>query len=109
MTEEASQQGEPWHLDKRVPVALILAIGLQTSAGIWWAATQTARVDEIARLQVIQDRRIDAVERSSNLAAVSSGRTEQEILGLRESMTRIERTQEQTNALLRRYLEGRRP
>ncbi len=28
-----------WHLDKRIPIALIMTIVLQTGAAIWWAAT----------------------------------------------------------------------
>lgn len=35
---------ETWHLNKRVPVALILAIFVQTMAGVWWLATLSSRV-----------------------------------------------------------------
>ncbi len=34
--------GEQWHLDKRVPVALIAALLMQTALGVWWAATMDA-------------------------------------------------------------------
>lgn len=40
---------EPWHLDKRVPIALILAIVLQTGGFIWWAAGLSHRVDQHTR------------------------------------------------------------
>lgn len=40
---------EPWHLDKRVPVALILAILLQTGSALWWAATVNARVERLEK------------------------------------------------------------
>ena len=33
-----------WHLDKRVPLALILAISLQSAGMIWWAAQLDGRV-----------------------------------------------------------------
>ena len=36
--------GEPWHLDKRVPLALILTIVLQTAGVVWWAAGIAAQV-----------------------------------------------------------------
>ncbi len=36
-----------WHLDKRVPIAMIVAIMVQTGGGIWWAATVNARVNAI--------------------------------------------------------------
>lgn len=35
----------PWQLDKRVPLALILAILAQTAGGVWFAAKQDARVE----------------------------------------------------------------
>jgi len=34
-----------WHLDKRVPVALILTIIIQTVGAVWWAASLSSRVD----------------------------------------------------------------
>jgi len=36
-----------WHLDKRVPIALILTIFIQTVGIVWWAATVTSRVDRL--------------------------------------------------------------
>lgn len=36
---------EPWHLDKRVPIALILTLAVQTGGMVWWAASISARVD----------------------------------------------------------------
>jgi hypothetical protein len=38
-----------WHLDKRVPVALIFTIFIQTSAIVWWAAGINARVEQLER------------------------------------------------------------
>jgi peptidoglycan hydrolase CwlO-like protein len=35
---------EQWHLDKRVPIALIVTLCLQTSAAIWWAASINERM-----------------------------------------------------------------
>ena len=40
---------EPWHLDRRVPIALIVTIIVQTAALGWWAATLTGRVDVLER------------------------------------------------------------
>ena len=33
-----------WHLDKRVPIALILAILVQSFGAVWWAASFERRV-----------------------------------------------------------------
>lgn len=35
---------EPWHVDKRIPIALIAAILVQTGGALWWAAKVDARV-----------------------------------------------------------------
>ncbi len=41
--------GEPendkaWHLDRRVPLALIFAILVQTAGAFWWASSISSRV-----------------------------------------------------------------
>jgi hypothetical protein len=36
--------GQGWHLDKRVPIALILALAIQVMAGVWAAATLSATI-----------------------------------------------------------------
>lgn len=33
-----------WHLDKKVPIALIIAILVQTGTGVWWASSINSRV-----------------------------------------------------------------
>ena len=42
------EQREPWHLDKRVPVALIISLATQAAAMVWWGSQITARVDQHA-------------------------------------------------------------
>jgi hypothetical protein len=37
----SEERQEAWHLDKRVPIALIAAIVMQTMGAIWWAASVT--------------------------------------------------------------------
>lgn len=54
-----------WHLDKRVPIALLVAIILQTSGAIWWAATIQGRVDrldEIVGVRATDGDRLIALE-----------------------------------------------
>ncbi len=49
MTTPSRQGDTHWHLDKRVPVALLLAIVIQTVGAVWWAASLSARVDALER------------------------------------------------------------
>lgn len=36
-----------WHFDKRIPIALIFALGVQTATIVWWAATVSARIERL--------------------------------------------------------------
>lgn len=38
-----------WHLDKRVPIALIFTIVIQTAGLVWWASSLTERVNTLER------------------------------------------------------------
>ena len=59
--EKPQEDRDGWHLDKRVPVAMIVAIVGQFAGFIWWAATTDARLIDHAR-------RIDRMEISSTEA-----------------------------------------
>lgn len=51
-----------WSLDKRVPVALILTMGLQLGGIVWWARGVTSVQEQAAQHNGEQDRRINAIE-----------------------------------------------
>ena len=54
-----------WHLDKKVPLALIIAIVIQTGTFIWWASSLTERVGVLERTAVStapQSERLTRVE-----------------------------------------------
>jgi len=40
-----------WHLDKRIPVAIIATLLVQTAGIVWWASNLNARV-ELLEMQV---------------------------------------------------------
>lgn len=44
-----ARDDDSWHLDKRVPIALIATIIVQTGTIIWWAATTSARVEHLEK------------------------------------------------------------
>jgi cell division protein FtsB len=54
-----AEKTEPWHLDKRVPLALIFAILLQTLTLGWWAATIQQRVHVLEIDRDSQQSRLD--------------------------------------------------
>lgn len=40
---------EHWTVDKKIPVALLVALSLQFAGAIWWGATTSARIDQLER------------------------------------------------------------
>jgi hypothetical protein len=49
MMEQQIEQPAAWHLDKRVPIALIATLAIQTAGMVWWAASITGRVDGLSQ------------------------------------------------------------
>lgn len=63
-----------WHLDKKVPIAMILAIILQTGGMVWWAASAQERLNALERkaeASAPQAERLARVE--TKLEAVQDG------------------------------------
>jgi len=62
-----------WHLDKRVPLALIILILVQTGSAIWWAAAVSGSISAIEKrvdfLDEVNRRQYDlmSADRSANL------------------------------------------
>ena len=43
-----------WHLDRKVPIAFLIALIIQTGALVWWAATTESRIEHIEQVAVKQ-------------------------------------------------------
>ena len=99
---------EQWHLDKRVPIARIVTIIVQTVGGggaiVWWAAGMSQRVGQIERQME------NAAARSQNVDnLVASQATQIAVLVERieaqnERVVNLTAQVAQTNDLLREYL-----
>jgi len=46
-----------WHLDRRVPIGIIVTIALQVAVGIWGASKLDSRVERLEQGQVAQRER----------------------------------------------------
>lgn len=68
--ESTNFTSRQWHLDRRVPLALIIAIVLQTGSFIWWAARTDARVDA---LEISNNRSSPQIERIVRLETKMDG------------------------------------
>lgn len=52
-----------WHLDRRVPISLILAIAIQTGSILWWAASVSARLDNLEQKTAVVGPQSDRLTR----------------------------------------------
>jgi hypothetical protein len=48
-------QDNHWSLDRRVPIAVIMAIVAQAAAGVWMFATQSAKIDQLIQTDIKHD------------------------------------------------------
>jgi hypothetical protein len=63
-----------WYLDKRVPLALILTIVIQTADLVWWASNLTERVNSLERTREATAPQADRLTRVEvRLESVQSG------------------------------------
>jgi hypothetical protein len=84
-------QPEAWHLDKKVPIALIITLVLQAAAFIWWAASQSALINLHERRLDTAERRIDSGDGRSQVLSEKIVRIEANTESIVSSINRIER------------------
>ena len=89
---------EPWHFDKKVPIALIVTIVVQTVAVVWWASGIHHRVATVEAMQLVLASRTTSIEAASRT----------EVSALRaELQSRNERTLEGQRGLSEQIIEQR--
>jgi Tfp pilus assembly protein PilO len=90
-----------WHLDKRIPLALIFTLFVQTIGMVWYISGLVHRLDTAVDVNARQDIRLTAVEASSNAQAVANATMGTQITSIRESLVEMKSAQAETNRLLR--------
>lgn len=86
MSESKSLLPDGWHLDKRIPIALILAVLMQGLAAAWYAATLSSRVDAIDRRTANLEARDDQDRSASRDLARDIGEIKAQLKILLERM-----------------------
>lgn len=84
--QDPMTQDRHWHLDRRVPIALMLSIAFQTGIFIWWAAQLSERVNTLER---------GAISSAPNSDRIT--RMEVRLEGIGQTVQRIERLIELKN------------
>ena len=76
MATEKDPAASSWHFDKRIPLALIATIILQTGAAIWWASAVNSYIDADKASTLAIAERVSAVERDNSAVATRITRLE---------------------------------
>ena len=87
---------EPWHLDKRVPVALIITLLLQSALAVWWASSLSADVSTLQSRQDKQESMIENMRTTAGAQAVQLGRIEENTRATAAAVERLLRQLEGT-------------
>lgn len=80
---------QSWHLDKRVPIALILAIGMQTFMGVWFLSALDQRVLSLEQTRTSQNTLPDRVTKLEVLVEL-----------IPKALDRIEERQEENRRIV---------
>jgi hypothetical protein len=85
-----------WHLDKRIPVALIVTLLAYGGIGLWWAAGMEARVlNQGTRIDRLEHAALEGI-RGQSLMNERLARIEERSNAQVEILQRIERTLSRT-------------
>lgn len=101
MTQIPDPANGAWHLDKRIPLAMIGAILIQTAAFGFWIGQLSYSLDSAIETNRRQDARLEAQEAAVNTQAVTAATTAAQLNAVRESLIEVKAAQAETLRLLR--------
>jgi predicted hotdog family 3-hydroxylacyl-ACP dehydratase len=82
---------EAWHLDKRVPLALILTLAAQTLGVGWWAATlQAEQMTQRIQIEELRQARAVSVSEERRIAEALA-RLDERLRAQTEILQRLDR------------------
>lgn len=82
---------EAWHLDRKVPLTIVVTVLSAIATGLWFAAIASHRLDTLERSDALNTVRMDAASSSQIL--------------VRERLSRIEQLEADNQDMLKRVLE----
>lgn len=98
---------EDWHLDRKVPISLIIALAIQTGTAIWWASGMEHRVasteGSVVRLKVEHDKiQSDVGDQSKAIAVLV-----EQLTSTNKSLEQLRMDVRDTNEMLRDLLSAK--
>lgn len=105
MADDGQQPGGGWHLDKRVPLAIIVSILAQTGGIIWWASAIDRRVTELelTKTEIAAEMSARNIVNARQDQAIV--RLETQFLGIGDNMRALADAIKEVNAKLDRLVE----
>ena len=97
-----------WHLDKKVPISIIVMIFMQFAGFVWWGAKFDSRVAAVEQSDGAQSIRLQSVEGSVQTMQVGAATLTAQLAALKEALDEVRTSQHETNDLLRQ-LTAREP
>lgn len=82
---------DSWHLDKKVPLALIITVVSAIATGVWWTSAANGRIVALERSDALTMVRMDEAANTRNV--------------MRERLARIEQQGSDNQDMLRRILD----
>lgn len=95
-----------WHLDKRVPVALLVGLLAQGGAGVWWAGTANERLSQVERRLEGFASRSEALQSEVNEQGVALAVVAARLDDTNRNLDLVRSEIATTNRLLRELLQG---
>lgn len=93
---------EHWVIDKKIPIALVFALFVQTGGFVWWVSALNSRVTVVEEKAIATRLDIDKLKDVSGEAKERFARTETTLISVVETTRRVE-------AKLDRLLDERQP
>lgn len=78
-----------WHLDKRVPIALIVALMAQLAGAAWLASAAFRDIENNRNGIIALSEEVKSIQGNAGNQAVQLGRIEESVRGLRADMNRL--------------------
>lgn len=80
---------ESWHLNKGVPVALIITLLVQFAGGVWFLSAAFKDIDANRQGIMTLNGRFEKLDESGREQAIQLSRIEESVRGLRNDINRL--------------------
>lgn len=90
------ERREPWHLDRRIPIATLAVLLAQAALGLMWLTTLGNKVDSNVARMTVMEQRVEIMRTQAASQAVQLGRIEEGLTGVRNDINRLITTVERS-------------